>query len=311
MQAAISSDIDTLESIYRGRGCRRPGGYTGAEVREGLERFVEFLAPYRAPSTLFMVGRDFERRDNHAAIRAAAAAGHEIANHTLTHAQGFRFLTAEEKEAEIRGMEAACEALLGTRPVGFRSPGWNMGNDAAAILMRRGYTYDSSVHPMAVTPLFKALHWWTTPGRPARERTTLGPLAYMFAPLTPFRSSSHRLDRPGNGSLVEFPLTVVPVVRMPFWATFHLATGLGTFKSSYKLIRRTQSFIQYQFHLSDFVDYSASQLADQVPEAGSGLYVPQAMRMPLASRMRMFREIMDTLAADCQFVTLAAAAAAF
>ncbi len=75
LQAAITSDIDTLASIYKGRGCRRPCGYTYTEFRMGLENFMRFLEPYRVKTTMFMVGNDFLNENNHAAIRAV---GHII-----------------------------------------------------------------------------------------------------------------------------------------------------------------------------------------------------------------------------------------
>ncbi|HVR40845.1 MAG TPA: polysaccharide deacetylase family protein, partial [Thermoanaerobaculia bacterium] len=137
--AAISSDIDTLASIYKGRGCRRPGGYSFAELRIGLENFSRFLARYDAKATLFMVGSDFLIETNHAPIRAAAAEGHEIANHSMNHVQGFRMLSVAEKEAEIAGMEDVCKSTIGVAPVGFRSPGWNIADDVLPILKRRGY----------------------------------------------------------------------------------------------------------------------------------------------------------------------------
>ena len=89
----------------------------------GLENFSRFLEPYRVKATLFMVGNDFLQEANQGAIRAVASAGHEIANHTLTHAQGFRYLSTEAKETEITGMQTLCQQVIGTRPVGFRSPG--------------------------------------------------------------------------------------------------------------------------------------------------------------------------------------------
>jgi peptidoglycan-N-acetylglucosamine deacetylase len=304
LRAAISSDIDTLHSIYGGRGCRRPGGYTGAEVRLGLEAFSRFLEPFRIKSTLFMVGFDFSQAQNHSAIKAVAAAGHEIANHTATHAQGFRLLTVEEKEREIAGMEDACAALIGRRPIGFRSPGWNISDDAIGILKRRGYVYDSSIHPMSLTPLFKLLHWWNTSSRSRADRTTLGQIDYMFAPLTPYRTSPDCLARRGRGGLVELPLTVVPIVRAPFWATFLLATGFDVFKRSYQLLKSLAYPIQYTFHLSDFVDYTTPELADQVPARSDGVYVPQALRLPLARKLPLFQRAMDTIAADYEFSTL-------
>src|SRR5436190_9435149 len=131
--AALSSDIDTLESIYKGRGLRQ-SAYTHDEFRIGLENFARFLEPFRVKATLFMVGRDLEQPRNADAARAMAAAGYEIANHTHTHAQGFRLLDADAQEHEIASMENACISATGTRPVGFRSPGWNMSDAALPIL---------------------------------------------------------------------------------------------------------------------------------------------------------------------------------
>lgn len=304
LRGAISSDIDTLQSIYGGRGCRRAGGYTHDELRIGLENSCTFFDKYGIKATLFMVGDDFTRPADYGVIRAVAAAGHEIANHTMTHAQGFRLLSAADKEREIAGMEDACHAVIGKRPIGFRSPGWNMGDDAIGILQRRGYLYDSSVHPMSATPLFKFLHWWNTSKRTGGDRTTLGHLSYMFAPLKPYRTDAGSLARRGGDGLIELPLTVVPGIRFPFWATLLLASGFGVFEKCYRVLRSLEYPIQYQFHLSDFVDYNEHGLADQVPAPGDGVYVPQALRVPLAQKLELFERAVDLIAADYSFVTL-------
>src|SRR5262245_16449453 len=310
LRAAISSDIDTLRSIYGGRGCRRPGGYTAAEFEIGLENFARFLERFRIRSTLFMVGVDFEPPRHHAIIRGLAAAGHEIANHTLTHAQGFRTLPLADKEREVAGMEDACAAVVGRRPVGFRSPGWNMGDDAIPMLQRRGYTYDSSVHPMSLTPLFKLLHWWNTSSRTGGDRTTLGHLRYMCAPREPYRASASSLARRGRAGVVELPVTVLPVVRVPFWAPVLLATGFDVFARLYRMLQSRGCSIQYQFHLSDFVDYTVGELADQVPSPRDGVYVPQALRVPLARKLPLFERALGMMANDYEFVTLREWAAA-
>ena len=105
LEGAISCDVDTLASIYKGYGLRRQDGYTYAEFRMGLENLCRFLEPFGIKATLFMVGEDFYQPQNIPYIKAVVAEGHEIANHTLTHAQGFRLLSLEAKEAEITGME--------------------------------------------------------------------------------------------------------------------------------------------------------------------------------------------------------------
>jgi len=302
--AAITNDIDTLESIYKGQGCQRPGGYTRAEFRMGLENFARFLEPYAAKATLFMVGNDFRYPENHASILAMDAAGHEIANHTLSHAQGFRLLSPDEKEVEIAGMEELCEQNTCHRPVGFRSPGWNIGDDAAPILKKRGYLYDSSVHPTSLMPLLKFLHWYTMRSRSRGERTTLGHLKYMFAPTIPYRTRHTNLARRGRNGLIEFPLTVTPFIRLPFFATFLVSTGLRVFQASYRALLALKRPLQFQFHLLDFVDCDHADLIDQVPPDGIGLYVPRAIRMPLEKKLCMFREVMDSLVQDYHFVTL-------
>lgn len=303
LAGAISSDIDTLHSLYKGHGLRRPA-YTYAELRIGLENFSRFLERYGAKATLFMVGHDFLQPQNVAPIRAVAAAGHEIANHSMHHPQGFRYLPAAEMEAEIAGMEQACRDLIGRAPIGFRSPGWNIGDEAAPILKRRGYRYDSSVHPTSLMPVFKFLHWRHTRNRSGGDRTTMGQLNYMLAPLRPYRCSTASLVSRGSDGIVELPVTVVPLVRLPFWATFLLAGGLGVFKASLEVLKAARMPVQFQFHLSDFVDFNDREFADQVPRAGDGVYVAQALWTPLERKHELFTRALDLLADDYEFTTL-------
>lgn len=305
LTAAISSDIDTLNSIYKGQGCHRAAGYTYAELHMGLENFSRFLEPYGIRATLFMVGQDFLREKNHSYIKAVVNEGHEIANHTFSHSQGFRLLSPEQKELEIEKMETLCAKVTGQKPIGFRSPGWNISDDALPILQRRGYLYDSSLFPTSLMPLLKYLHWRTMHSRQGGDRTTMGQWQYMFAMANPYRTSKTSLARRGTEGIVEFPITVTPIIRLPFFATFLLATGLDLFKLSYQALKAWKRPIQFQFHLSDFVDYHHPDLADQVPQPGQGLYVPKALYTPFSEKIKLFRQVLDIMAGDYSFHTLA------
>ena len=302
--ASISSDIDTLQSIYQGRGCSRPGGYSHSEFSEGLEEFGQFLESFSARATLFMVGRDFLRTSDNGIIRNQHSAGHEIANHTMTHAQGLRLLPLAEQEREIREMEELCLRVVGVRPVGFRAPGWNIDDHGAEILKKRGYLYDSSVFPTSVMPALKMMHWRSTWTRPAIERTTLGRLSYALAPRRPYRTASTRLGRRGDAALIELPVTVTPTLRLPFFATWLLATGFAHFRRAYRRIRSQFEWLQFQFHLSDFVDYGRDEYRNQVPSRGTGVYVPQALRTPLREKRELFRRAISLIAEDYSFVPL-------
>jgi hypothetical protein len=86
----------------------------------------------------------------------------------------------------------------------------------------------------------------------------------MFAPISPYQSTAHNLAQRGTAGLIEFPMTVTPLVRLPFFATFLLATGFTFFKRCYQSLKNLKLPIQYQFHLSDFVDYSHPDLAANI-----------------------------------------------
>jgi hypothetical protein len=305
MNAAISMDVDTLESIYKGQGSRRAGGYTHAEMRIGLENFSRFLEPYNARATLFTVGNDYRYPENVEPIRAMHTQGHEIANHTFSHAQGFRLLTPEQKENELAGMEDICEKTLGIRPIGFRSPGWNISDDALPILKKRGYLYDSSIFPTSVMPILKMTHKFTMRRRSQADQTTMGSMKYMFADMKPYITGMDGFLGHGLNGIVEFPVTVTPIFRLPFFATFLVSTGMGVFYCSLESLKFFKFPLQFQFHLSDFVDYSHPDLEDQVPVDGEGQYVPHALRMPLDEKLTMFRKALDRISRDYHFMTLA------
>jgi hypothetical protein len=302
--AAVSVDVDTLSSIYKGFGCRRSGGYDFSELAMGLENFSRFIEPYGIRATLFIVGNDLLPEKNRPAICQMAREGHEIANHSQSHVQGFRFLSPEEKETEIAGMEEICQQVTGVRPVGFRSPGWNISDDTLPILQKRGYRYDSSIFPTSMAPLLKLLHWYSMRNRPGKDRTTLGQWKYMFAPSLPYQTEKESWIRKGDSGLFEFPLTVTPGFRIPFFATFLLSTGLKFFRLCYGTLKARRRPIQFQFHLSDFVNYSHPSLRDQIPARGKGVYVPQALQISLEKKIFLFRSALETIGRDYTFLPL-------
>jgi hypothetical protein len=79
---------------------------------------------------------------------------------------------------------------------------------------------------------------------------------------------------------------------------------MEVFRHSYRLLRAAGRPIQFMFHLSDFVDYAHPELADQVPRASDGVYVPRALAMPLKEKLALFRGAVDVIARDHRLVTL-------
>jgi hypothetical protein len=302
--ANISIDMDTLASIYKGQGCTRPGGYSYIEFRTGVDNLLAFFDGFGIKTTMFMVGNDFLFAKNHAAIQEMCRQGHEIANHSMHHPQGFRWMSDTEKERELLDMNAACQAVTGMTPIGFRSPGWNVDDSTIPLLNKLGFKYESSVFPTSFMPLLKLSHWLSMSKQPKADRTTMGQIDYMFAPLHPYHVSHSKLGKKGDNPLIEFPISVSPILRIPFFATLLLFTGIGFYKTLYRRIRSAGLPIHFQMHLSDFIDYSLPELAGQMPDASHGAYIPQALHTPLPEKIAVFREMVSCIAADYDFITL-------
>ena len=108
----------------------------------GTERLLRLLARFGIESTWFTPGHTIESYPASAA--AVFAAGHEIAHHGWTHRVPAT-LGREAEEAElVRGNEAI-KALTGAYARGYRSPSWDLSPHSIALLLKHGFTYDSSL----------------------------------------------------------------------------------------------------------------------------------------------------------------------
>lgn len=305
--ACISIDVDTLSSIYKGQGCTRPGGYTFIEFRTGVENMNAFFARFGIKTTMFMVGNDFKHKSNLEHIRLIHKSGHEIANHSMSHPQGFRWLSPADKEKEIGAMDEICQQVTGSKPVGFRSPGWNVDDATIPVLKKLGYKYESSIFPTFLMPVMKFAHWRSMSKQTKADRTTMGMWKYMFAPLRPYHTSARSLaqkSRNNTEGLIEFPISVTPILRIPFFATLLLFTGENIYNLFFKQIRRWKLPIHFQMHLSDFADYNLPELANQMPRGSSGTYVPQALNTSLEKKLDLFARMIETISVDYEFITL-------
>ena len=201
-------------------------------------------------------------------------------------------------------MEEICNSVTGIRPIGFRSPGWNIDDSAIPILKEMGYRYDSSVFPTSLMPLMKFAHWASMSGQAKPNRTTMGRWRYMAAPIKPYQTNQTSLSNKGESGVIEFPVSVTPFLRLPFFATLLLKVGNKFYKTFYESIKRAGMPVHFQMHLSDFVDYSLPELQDQIPPTRQGAYVPQALATPLKKKLNVFGMMMDLMVADYDFITL-------
>ncbi|MCK4821501.1 polysaccharide deacetylase family protein, partial [bacterium] len=212
---SVTVDVDSLSSNLKGFGLKK-SEYSYHEFERGIETVLEFFAVYNVRATFFFVAKDLQIDKNARLIPKVADRGHEIASHSYSHPQGFRFISSEQKEYELRESKRILEEISGEEVIGSRSPGWNISDDTLPILRSTGYRYDSSVFPTSIAWILKLLHYWEMRKRDRMTRTTLGHLYYALSPTTPYRASERRLGLPGSSDFIEFPVQVAGFFRMPF-----------------------------------------------------------------------------------------------
>jgi polysaccharide deacetylase family protein (PEP-CTERM system associated) len=114
----------------------------------GMRTVLDLLARHGARATFFFLGWVAERRPD--LVRACLAAGHEIASHGYAH-EFLGELGPEGLAEDLARTERALAAAGAPPPAGFRASTFTLTRAtwwAFDELARRGYRYDSSVHPV-------------------------------------------------------------------------------------------------------------------------------------------------------------------
>jgi peptidoglycan/xylan/chitin deacetylase (PgdA/CDA1 family) len=107
----------------------------------GLGRILAMLTGAGLPATFYIPGYTAEQHP--AAVEAIQAGGHELAHHGYMHA-GTDPLDLAGQQAELERGLAALDKY-GVRPVGYRSPGWELTPETLELLPGLGFRYDSSL----------------------------------------------------------------------------------------------------------------------------------------------------------------------
>jgi len=110
----------------------------------GLPRILDFLDHHHMKGTFFVPSANIERYPDD--FKALRDRGQEIAAHGHQHENlpDYRDDPATEAailETSIRVMDE----ILGVRPIGYRSPAWDMNQHSLKILQNAGFVYDSSL----------------------------------------------------------------------------------------------------------------------------------------------------------------------
>lgn len=284
---AANVDVDSLHLYHAIHGLD-PGGATEAAWLLGVPRFLELFEDLAIRATFFVVASDLERAEPRRVAAEVVARGHELASHTFSHPYDLIHRSEAEIHDEIARAEAPLAELRGSPVRGFRAPGYNFSRNVSRVLDERGYAYDSSLLPSP--PYYAARAAVIASMRVAgrRSRSIVGDLRAPFSRRTP-----HRLR--GTG-LVEFPVTVLPVLRVPLIGTTLTMLGGRGVRMLAPLLRGLR-FANLEFHALDLLD------ADDIPGTPLAEHQPD-LRVPVSTKLAVFADAIEEVARGAENDTL-------
>ncbi|QDU56086.1 polysaccharide deacetylase family protein [Aeoliella mucimassa] len=275
--ASLSLDLDNRWAYLRTHGVEGWQSYP-SYLPTVCDRIGAVLSEFDLDITLFVVGKDLEDEANREAVAGLAAEGHEIANHSYWHYPWLDQLEPELLEQEIADTEIAIEALTGVRPVGFRAPGFSGSPEVLSVLASRGYRYDASTFPTIIGPLAAWYARLKSFGRHQDGRQRFASLRDGFATLAP-----HVVSTPA-GTLVEVPVTTMPVFRLPIHVTYLMYLHQFSRMAAYAYLRTSISLCRMRgvapsllLHPLDFLGGEEEPLLSFFP----GMKVDQRSKLSL------------------------------
>jgi peptidoglycan/xylan/chitin deacetylase (PgdA/CDA1 family) len=109
----------------------------------GAPRILDLLDEHRVPATFFVPGWIAERNED--LIRHIVKRGHELAHHGYLHEPPSSLGPDEDEGAILDKGSEILERISGERPLGYRSPSWELSANSLRLLHERGFVYDSSL----------------------------------------------------------------------------------------------------------------------------------------------------------------------
>jgi hypothetical protein len=297
----LQVDVDDLWVYYESIGLATPAGTQALAFTEGMPRLLDLFDRFGVHATFFVCGRDVAGRGpQHAAVREAIRRGHEIANHSAEHRNGYARLAPAALRADVLGAHERIAEAAGVAPVGFKAPGFSYNPGLPELLAELGYRYDSSILPTPYAPAIRALQRSLSRGEV--DATHYGRPSYGLAPLRPYTLDPARPHRKrGGGGLIEAPVTTVPLLRLPMHSTFAMRAGPWLFDLGIGLARLRGLPVNYLLHAADVVDGSPD------PALGSYGFLSQSWSQKQAPYERMLAELAShwRLVPTLEFVTAA------
>ncbi|MGO9603268.1 MAG: polysaccharide deacetylase family protein [Candidatus Binataceae bacterium] len=150
ISVCLSFDFDALSLWIGGFRARSLSAISRGEFgRVGAMRLLDMLKHWGISSTWFVPGHSAETFPQ--VIERIAAEGHELGNHGYLHTHPKS--PEDEEQILVHGNEVLTR-MTGRKPIGFRSPGAGLSENMVGLLVKHGFSYDSSLMGDDFTPYY-------------------------------------------------------------------------------------------------------------------------------------------------------------
>jgi peptidoglycan/xylan/chitin deacetylase (PgdA/CDA1 family) len=188
----------------------------------GMEKILNLLSNQGIVSTFFTTLKFAE--SNPETINSLLKDGHELALHAYDHTHDYKTMHPDKAYKYISEAKQMLEKKFKTKIYGFRAPRFQA--PPYSVIRKAGFLYDSTLHPTFI------------PGR-----------------YNKFRSPRHAFL---EDNLIVIPVSVTPLLRMPFSWLWFRSLGLKYAKACTRLSLINQDFINIFFHSWEFLDLENS-----------------------------------------------------
>lgn len=305
--ASLSLDLDNKWSYMKTHGDEGWQSFP-SYLDCVVPRVLAFMRERHLAITFFVVGQDAALEKNSEALAQLASADdgrHEIGNHSFHHEPWLHLYQPAQVEDELARAEEHIERVTARHTVGFRGPGYSLSPTVVQTLVRRGYEYDASTLPTFLGPLARAYYFMTTKlsAEQKEERKILfGGISDGLRPLKPYRWQT------GEGSLVEIPVTTMPLVKIPIHVSYLLYLSSlrgprrawtklahGYFETALRICKLTGTQPSLLLHPLDFLGPE---------EVGEELRFFPAMNVPLELKLETVSEVLRLLSKRFDVLTM-------
>ena len=105
----------------------------------GMPHILDLLDLYEIKASFFSPARTLELHPDIA--REIVARGHDLGHHGFMHERPDG-LSDEKEERVLKAGIDVIEGIIGGRPIGYRSPAWELKPSSPALLKRYGFKFD-------------------------------------------------------------------------------------------------------------------------------------------------------------------------